>query len=105
MLAAGRWSSQGNPVSSTSKTDHYDITEILLKVALNTIILINKMSRHYINRCQAVGFSVNIFTFYLELQFAYKNKFKKFDIRTSKFKFSFRGLYVYQKPAIILSYF
>jgi hypothetical protein len=25
------------PVSSTNKTDRYDITEILLKVALNTI--------------------------------------------------------------------
>ena len=25
------------PVSSTTKTDHHDITEILLKVALNTI--------------------------------------------------------------------
>jgi len=28
------------PVSSTNKTDRYDITEILLKVALNTITLI-----------------------------------------------------------------
>jgi hypothetical protein len=27
----------GTPVSSTNKTDHHDITEILLKVALNTI--------------------------------------------------------------------
>ena len=27
----------GTPVSSTNKTDHNDITEILLKVALNTI--------------------------------------------------------------------
>jgi hypothetical protein len=27
------------PVSSTNKTDRHDITEILLKVALNTIIL------------------------------------------------------------------
>jgi hypothetical protein len=27
-------------VSSTNKTHHYDITEILLKVALNTITLI-----------------------------------------------------------------
>jgi hypothetical protein len=27
------------PVSSTNKTDHHDITEILLKVALNTINL------------------------------------------------------------------
>ena len=26
----------GTPVASTNKTDHHDITEILLKVALNT---------------------------------------------------------------------
>jgi hypothetical protein len=30
--------SLGTPVSSTNKTDLQDITEILLKVALNTII-------------------------------------------------------------------
>ena len=35
--AAGRWFSPGTPVSYTNKTDHHDITEILLKVALNTI--------------------------------------------------------------------
>ena len=35
-LATGRWISSGTPVSSTNKTDHDDITEILLKVALNT---------------------------------------------------------------------
>jgi len=29
----------GTPVSSTKKTDRHDITEILLKVALNTITL------------------------------------------------------------------
>jgi hypothetical protein len=29
--------SLGIPVSSTNKTDRHDITEILLKVALNTI--------------------------------------------------------------------
>jgi len=29
----------GTPVSSTNKTDSHDITEILLKVALNTITL------------------------------------------------------------------
>jgi hypothetical protein len=28
------------PVSSTNKTDHHNITEILLKEALNTIILL-----------------------------------------------------------------
>ena len=31
------WFSPGTPVFSTNKTDHHDITEILLKVALNTI--------------------------------------------------------------------
>jgi hypothetical protein len=36
-LATGWWFSQGTPVSSTHKTDCHDITEILLKVALNTI--------------------------------------------------------------------
>ena len=38
-LAASRWFSPGTPVSSTNKTDRHDITEILLKVAFNTITL------------------------------------------------------------------
>jgi hypothetical protein len=33
----GQWFSLGSPVSSTNKTDRHDITELLLKVALNTI--------------------------------------------------------------------
>jgi hypothetical protein len=39
LLAAGRWFSQRTSVSFTYKTYHHDITEILLKVALNTITL------------------------------------------------------------------
>jgi hypothetical protein len=35
-LVAGQWFSPGPPDSSTNKTDRHDITEILLKVALNT---------------------------------------------------------------------
>jgi hypothetical protein len=35
-LAIGWWFSLGPPVSSTNKTDCHDITEILLKVALNS---------------------------------------------------------------------
>jgi hypothetical protein len=31
--------SPGTPVSTTNKTDHNDITEILLKVGLNTITI------------------------------------------------------------------
>jgi hypothetical protein len=37
-----RWFSPGTPVSSTNKTDQHDITEILMKVALNTIKQTNK---------------------------------------------------------------
>ena len=36
-LAAGRCFSPATLVSTTNKTDRHDITEILLKVALNTI--------------------------------------------------------------------
>jgi hypothetical protein len=39
-LATDQWFFLGTPVSSTNKTDHHDITEILLKVALNNITLI-----------------------------------------------------------------
>jgi len=35
--AGGPWFSPGTPVSSINKTNNHNITEILLKVALNTI--------------------------------------------------------------------
>jgi hypothetical protein len=38
-LVAGRWFSPGAPVSFTNKTDRHDITDILLKVALDTIAI------------------------------------------------------------------
>jgi hypothetical protein len=37
VLETGRWCSPGSLVSSTNKTDCRDITEISLKLALNTI--------------------------------------------------------------------
>ena len=37
LLATGRWFSLGTLVFSTNKTYRHDITEILLKVASNTI--------------------------------------------------------------------
>jgi hypothetical protein len=36
LLAHGRWFSPGTPASSTTKTGHHDIAEILLKMALIT---------------------------------------------------------------------
>jgi hypothetical protein len=41
-LVTGRWFSPGPLVSSTYKTDRYDISEILLKVAFKTIAQSNK---------------------------------------------------------------
>ena len=38
-LTTGRWFSLGTPVSSTKTNERHDITDILLKVALNTITL------------------------------------------------------------------
>ena len=46
-LATGLWFSLGTVVSSTNKTDCHDITEILLKVALNTI---KQSNRHMIGQ-------------------------------------------------------
>jgi hypothetical protein len=51
LLAHGRWFSPGIPTSSTTKTGRHDITEILLKVALNTKKLnqINKTNYYFIS--------------------------------------------------------
>ena len=38
-LAAGQWFSAGTLVPSPKITDHHDISDILLKVALNTMTL------------------------------------------------------------------
>jgi hypothetical protein len=38
ILTAGQLFSPGTPVSSTNKTDRHDMTEILLTVALDTIV-------------------------------------------------------------------
>ena len=43
LLAHGQWFSPGTPASSTTKTGRNDITEILLKVALNTINQIDQI--------------------------------------------------------------
>jgi hypothetical protein len=48
LLAAGRWFYLGIPVSSTNKTDGHDITEILLKVQLDTITLTLTSTLHYL---------------------------------------------------------
>jgi hypothetical protein len=44
IFTTGRWFSPGPSVSSSNKTDRHDITELLLKVELNTIKQTNKQT-------------------------------------------------------------
>ena len=69
-LETGWWFSPGTPVSSTDKTDHHDITEILLKEALSTINQRNKLiqtssppSLIYYYMCQTLPISCFSITF------------------------------------------
>jgi hypothetical protein len=59
-LAVGRWFSLGPSIFSINKTDCHDITEILLKVALNTIkpnqTHAIRMFIYWIRRCDLLGF-------------------------------------------------
>ena len=45
LKTAGRWFSPGTPVSSTNKTDRHYIAEMLLKVALNIMILTLRLEK------------------------------------------------------------
>ena len=57
----GRWVSPGTPVSSTNKTDLHDITEILLKVALNTVNPITLNTNIHSFLFQALGLVIAAF--------------------------------------------
>ena len=65
-FATGWGFSLGTPISSTNKTDRHDITEILLKVALNTINqaertdILNKIDVNTINIKPYIAFLVII---------------------------------------------
>jgi hypothetical protein len=60
-VAAGLWFSPGTPVSSTNKTDYHDITELLLKVALNTITIL--LTNIYLNPMFEIFVITSVFTF------------------------------------------
>jgi hypothetical protein len=66
-LAPGRWFSPNRSVSSTNKTDRHDITEILLKVASNTIKQTNKQTNKQNYACERIILLL-IITLLLELQ-------------------------------------
>jgi hypothetical protein len=54
--ATSRWFSSGSLFSSTNKSDRHDITEILLKVALNTIIQPTKPENRCDNKNVTISF-------------------------------------------------
>jgi hypothetical protein len=64
-MTCGRFFS-GSPISSTSKTDHHDITEILLKWALNTITLTLKDYQVHIRWAPSKIFFVAFFSVTVE---------------------------------------
>ena len=53
-LATGQWFSPGPLVSSTNKTDHHYLTEMLLKVAFNTIKQTNKQQSYHFYNCISI---------------------------------------------------
>jgi hypothetical protein len=66
----GQWFSLGAPVSSANKTDHDDITEILLKVALSTINQLNqplsRLQDIFISNTNCFILRITIHTFFFE---------------------------------------
>ena len=65
-FAAGLWISLGTLVSFTNKTDCHDITEILLKVVLNTITL-TLLYYHFLSQCSEFCFQHSFFFFFFIL--------------------------------------
>ena len=69
-LATGQWFSPDTPVFSTNNTDCHDITEILLKVALNTITLthykefILPVYKSFFSMIMMMGFLVSLTTYW-----------------------------------------
>jgi hypothetical protein len=68
-LSTGRWFSPGILVPTATKTDHHDITEILLKVALNTINPKPKPNLHliFVLFCLSIFFFFYFFFFFFNL--------------------------------------
>jgi hypothetical protein len=60
-LMAGRWFSPDTPISSTKKTDRHDISEVLLKVALNTITLIPLVAFDHVHGYKIKGTTLSNF--------------------------------------------
>jgi len=56
-IYSGRWFSPGTPASSTTKTGHHDIVEILLKVVLSTKKSIKQSIYRYLKKKMSINFT------------------------------------------------
>jgi hypothetical protein len=72
-LAAGGWFSPGTPVSSTNKTDRHDISEILLKVALNTMVYSHLVYSHLVYSHLVYSRKMIVLHLVYSMNFIYKN--------------------------------
>ena len=81
-LVTDRWFSPGLPVSSTHITDRHDITEIFLKVALNTITITSNSKMKFV-----IIYILNLKLIYL-LTFMILIYISKWNIRTLIRKFT-----------------
>ena len=92
-LATDRWFSPGPLVSSTNKSEHHDITEILLKAALNTCT-IKQTNKHIPHD---IGFLAPAFLNYLAIQsFDYElTRWKLFRKRVARTKSSLHSFIKY----------
>ena len=73
--ATGRWFSPGTPVSSINKADRYDITEIVLKVALYNIILILSAKHGTKHIYVSINHSINQYNSNRDIYYSAHNAF------------------------------
>ena len=91
-LATGsRWFSPGPLISSTNKTDRHDITEILLKVALNTIKQTNNLIRLYESLQEECLRKSSTLYFCLEEYVSFSDLviYKKYILKTRSYTYGF----------------
>jgi hypothetical protein len=80
-----KWFSPGTPVFSTNKSDRHDITEILLKVGLNTIAL--PLSKSFDMDAFMSCFSMQI-AHYEKILILYLCRFSHFSIQSNRTLFT-----------------
>jgi hypothetical protein len=83
--------SAGTPVSSTNKTDHHDITEILLKVGLNTL----NQTKPYVRMVVGFSWKVKLWVYNISHDRCYFDKKNKLHIHIMIYYLEIRIISLY----------